>query len=81
MSARHSEAGHRHASAVPPRDAAARRGPAVELADLTATHLRHPAVHHVSRALRGRQPGGDRRAERRGKTTLLRAHRRAAPGG
>jgi len=49
------------------------RGPAVELHDVTATHRRHPAVHHLSARL---APGsltalvGPNGA---GKTTLLRA--------
>ncbi|SFK89648.1 metal ABC transporter ATP-binding protein [Falsiroseomonas stagni] len=49
------------------------RGPAVEIRDLTATHQRHPAVHHVSARF---EPGsltaivGPNGA---GKTTLLRS--------
>lgn len=49
------------------------RGPAVEIADLTATHQRHPAIHHVSANF---APGsltaivGPNGA---GKTTLLRS--------
>ncbi|WP_439596996.1 metal ABC transporter ATP-binding protein [Falsiroseomonas sp.] len=52
---------------------AARRGPAVEIANLTATHQRHPAVHHVSARFGAGALAAIVGPNGAGKTTLLRA--------
>jgi len=50
-----------------------RRGPAVEIANLTATHQRHPAVHHVSARFAAGSLAAIVGPNGAGKTTLLRA--------
>ncbi len=49
------------------------RGPSVELRDLTATHQRHPAVHHVSARFAAGSLTAIVGPNGAGKTTLLRA--------
>nr|WP_304810404.1 ABC transporter ATP-binding protein [Falsiroseomonas sp.] len=49
-----------------------RRGPAVEIANLTATHQRHPAVHHVSARFAAGSLAAIVGPNGAGKTTLLR---------
>jgi hypothetical protein len=53
-------------------DLAPRRGPAVEIANLTATHQRHPAVHHVSARFAPGALAAIVGPNGAGKTTLLR---------
>ncbi|NKC31956.1 metal ABC transporter ATP-binding protein [Falsiroseomonas selenitidurans] len=52
---------------------AAPRGPAVELANLTATHQRHPAVHHVTARFAPGSLAAIVGPNGAGKTTLLRS--------
>lgn len=49
------------------------RGPAVDLANLTATHQRHPAVHHVSAHFAAGSLAAIVGPNGAGKTTLLRS--------